>query len=139
MTKAKFIKASLLFSTKSLSKSITSVFRLFLKQIDNCNKQSRSFWRISSFWTILNNKTVINPVNNLHKHSKAHLISYSNFSTLYANISQNKFIKVLNEPIEFCFKGVNKNASLTIIMVPYGLDITKIMQQTLYNIHLKSN
>ena len=122
-TKVKFIKASSVFSTKSLSKSITSLFKLFFKQIDHCNKQSRFFSRISSFSTILNIRPVINSINDLHKHNKAPLISCFKFSILYTKISQNKLIKVLNKLTDFCFKGVNKNTSLSINMVQGRLNI----------------
>ena len=107
-TKARFIIAAPKCSIKPLSKSITSVFKLLFNQIHSYNDESRYYSGVNSFWTILNNKPVINSINNLNKRSKASSISCFDFSTLYTNIPHDKLIKVMRELIEFCFKGGNK-------------------------------
>ena len=65
-TKARLIILALLSSTKPLSKSLTSVFKLFFRQIDSYISQSRFFSFIDSFYTLLNNTPVIYSTNGLN-------------------------------------------------------------------------
>ena len=48
-TKVRFLIAALVSSTKPPWKSLTSMFKLFLKQIGDFNKQSRFFVGINTF------------------------------------------------------------------------------------------
>lgn len=73
--------------------------------MDNFNRQSRFFSDSISF----TKKTVINSINNHNKYSKASSISCFDLSTLCTKIPHSKMIKMLNELIELCFKGVDKN------------------------------
>jgi len=108
-SKARFIIAAPKCSLKPLSKAITSVLKLIFAQLQSYNDESRFYSGINSFWTILNNKPVIHNINMLNKRSKASSISCFDFSTLYTKIPHNGLLKVMNELIDFCFKGGNKN------------------------------
>ena len=108
-SKARFIIAAPKCSLKPLSKAITSVLKLMFSQLQSYNDQTRFFTGINSFWTILNNKPVIQNINMLNKRAKASSISCFDFSTLYTKIPHSRLLKVMNELIDFCFKGGNKN------------------------------
>lgn len=65
--------------TKLLSKSLTSVFKVFLKEIDDFNKNPFSLLVLISG----NNEPVINSISNFNKRSEASSILYFDFSALY--------------------------------------------------------
>ena len=106
--KARFIIAAPKCSTKPLSKAITAVFKLMFAQIKAYNKEYSFYSGINTFWTILNNQPVINTINNLNERKKANSVTCFDFSTLYTKIPHAKLLKVLNELIDFCFKGGDK-------------------------------
>ena len=108
-TKARFIIAAPKCSLKPLSKAITKVFKLMYSQIENYNKKCHFFSGIKTFWTIQNNTPVIHNINNLNKKNKAYSVSTFDFSTLYTNIPHGKLMSVLNELVDFCFKGSGKD------------------------------
>lgn len=56
-TEDKLTIAASVPSTKSLSKSLTSMFKLFWKQIDNYNNSISFFSVITPFWTLPNEQT----------------------------------------------------------------------------------
>ena len=79
---------------------------MLFSQIQSHNNQTRFFSGINTFWTILNNRPVIDNIKKLNKRNKANSITCFDFSTLYTNIPHNKLIKVLNELIDFCFNPI---------------------------------
>ena len=105
--KARFIIASPKSSIKDLSKAITSVFRLFYKQIENYNDKCRFFTGVNTFWVVQNNKPVIDAMTKLNARNKARSISTFDFSTLYTKLPHDKLLDVLNKLIDFCFNGGN--------------------------------
>ena len=54
---------------------------------------------------VQNNEAVVNSIHRLNKRKKANCLLAFDFSTLYTNIPHSKLINVLNELIDFCFKG----------------------------------
>ena len=108
-TKARFIIAAPKCSLKLMSKAITKVFKLMYNQIEDYNKKCHFFTGVKTFWTIQNNSPVIKSINNLNKRNKALQITSFDFSTLYTKIPHDKLLKVLNELIDFCFKGGTKD------------------------------
>ena len=68
--KARFIIASAKSSIKPLTRTITSVFRLFFRQIQTCNDKCRFFTGVNTFWVVQNNKPVIDAMNGLNKWRK---------------------------------------------------------------------
>ena len=94
---------------KPLSKDITKVFKLIFNQIESYNKKCHFFSGVKTFWTIQNNTPVINSINNLNKRNRALSLTTFDFSTLYTNIPHDKLLSVLNELVDFCFKGSTKN------------------------------
>ena len=72
------------------------------------------FSGVKSFWVIQNNEPVIRSVKKLNARGSARSISTFDFSTLYTKIPHNKLIFVLNNLIDFCFKGgTNKYVALS--------------------------
>ena len=115
--KARFIIASPKSSIKPLARTITSVFRLFFRQIQTYNDKCRFFTGVNTFWVVQNNKPVIDAMNGLNKRRKATSVSTFDFSTLYTKLPHNKLLMVLNSLIDFCFDG---GESKYIIVNNYG-------------------
>ena len=105
----RFIVASPKCTVKHLSKDITSVFKLFHKQIQNYHRKRRFWSGINTFWVIQNNNPVINSLFKINKRKSAKHISTFDFSTLYTKIPHDKLIYVLNQVIDFAFTGGTRN------------------------------
>ena len=103
--KARFIVAAPKGSIKSLSKNVTSAFKLFYKQIEAYNQKSQFFSGVNTFWVIQNNKPVTKTIKKLNRRHKALSISTFDFSTLYTKIPHKKLVNVLHSLIDFCFDG----------------------------------
>ena len=87
--KARFIKVSPKSSIRSLARTITSVFRLFFRQIQTCNDRCRFFTGVNTFWVVQNNKPVTDAMNGLNKQRKATSVSTFDFSTFYTKLPHN--------------------------------------------------
>ena len=81
--KARFIIAAPKSSIKLLVKTITSSFRLFLRQIQTYNEKCRFFAGVKTFWVVQNNKPVIDAMNGLNKQKKETSVLTFDFYTLY--------------------------------------------------------
>ena len=90
-------------------------FKLMIKQIKGYNKQ-RSF---------INNQPTSDTIKNLNSRSNATSIICYDFSTLYTNIPHWKLIRILNQLINFCFKGIDEQF---IIADRYGIQWNKRQQ-----------
>ena len=101
----RFIIASPRCSIKPLSKDITSIFKLFYKKVERYHLKGRIWSGINKFWVIQNNKPVINSILNINKRGAARHISTFDFSTLYTKIPHDKLLMVLNNIVDFAFKG----------------------------------
>ena len=104
-TSFRFIIASPRCSLKPLSKDLTSIFKLFYKKVERYYTKSRIWSGLKQFWVIQNNKPVIEDINKISKRKAARTVSTFDFSTLYTKIPHNKLISVLNNIIDFAFKG----------------------------------
>ena len=103
--KCRFIIASKYCTVKHLSKSISSIFSLFSKQIETYNKKAHYYSGIKSYWIVQNRDPVIDAVKNSVSRRSAKGVSSFDFSTLYTKIPHDKLIVVLNKIIDFAFKG----------------------------------
>ena len=101
----RFIIASPQCSLKKLAKDLTAIFRLFYKKIERYHQKGKICSGINKFWVIQNSKPIIQSINNLNKRKVAKSLSTFDFSTLYTKIPHDKLINVLNEIIDFAFKG----------------------------------
>ena len=115
--KFRFIIAAPKCATKPLSKALASIFKQFYRQIELYNAKSHFYSGIKTFWVIQNNAPVIASINNLNKRGKAKSISTFDFSTLYTKIPHNKLITVLEDIVDFCFRGY---ASKILSVSKYG-------------------
>ena len=86
--KARFIKTSPKSFIKPLARTITSIFRLFFRQIQTCNDKCRLFTGVNAFWVLQNNKAVIDTMNGLNKRRKETFVSIFDFFTLYTKLPQ---------------------------------------------------
>ena len=107
--KARFIIASPKSSIKPLAKTLTSVFRLFFRQIQTYNDKCRFFTSVNTFWVVQTNKTVIDSMNGLNKHRKGTSVSNFHFSTLYTKLPHNRLLMIINSLIDFCFDEGESN------------------------------
>ena len=78
-------------------------------QIEAYNNKRHFFSGVKTFWTVQNNKQVIDSIAKLSKRNKALSVSTFDFSTLYTKIPHSKLLHVLNDLIDFCFKGGGKS------------------------------
>ena len=104
----RFIIASPQSSMKKLAKDLTAIFRLFYKKIEKYHQKGKVWSGINKFWIIQNTKPIIQSINDLNKRNAAKSISTFDFSTLYTKIPHDKLKQVLNEIIDFAFKGGTK-------------------------------
>ena len=101
----RFIIASPRCTLKHLAKDLTAIFRLFYKKIERYHQKGKVWSGVNKFWIIQNTKPIIHSINNLNKRNTAKSLSTFDFSTLYTKIPHDKLKKVLNEIIDFAFKG----------------------------------
>ena len=104
-TKFRFIIAAPACSMKPLAKHITSIFKLFYRQIESFHKKGAYFTGVNSFWCILNNYPIRNVLRKINSRGRAKSITTFDFSTLYTKIPHDKLLFVLNTLIDFCFNG----------------------------------
>ena len=105
----RFIIASKICSTKQLSKSVSSVFKLIYHQIENFHKKAKFLSNYNKFWVLQNSDPIINTLNHINKKNNAKSISTFDFSTLYTKLPHDKLLDALFELIDFVFKGGNKS------------------------------
>ena len=105
----RFIIASKTCSTKKLSKSISSVFKLIYHQVENFHKKSKFLDDYNKFWVLQNYNPVIKTLNKINKKKNAKSISTYDFSTLYTKLPHKKLVDKLSELIDFVYQGGNKN------------------------------
>ena len=101
----RFIIASPQCTLKHLAKDLTAIFRLFYKKIERYHQKGKVWSGVNKFWIIQNTKPIIHSINNLNKRNTAKSLATFDFSTLYTKIPHDKLKKVLNEIIDFAFKG----------------------------------
>ena len=102
-TGKRFIIASKHCSTKLISKSISLVFKLIYRQIENFHTKSKFLSNYNKFWVLQNCDPVLESLNRINKKKNAKSISTFDFSTLYTKIPHDKLIKELAEVIDFVF------------------------------------
>ena len=103
--KFRFIIASKQCTIKHLSKNMSSIFSLFMKQIETYNRKARYYSGINSYWIVHNRDPIMKTINKSVSRKSAKCISSFDFSTLYTKIPHDKLIEVLRHIIDFAFKG----------------------------------
>ena len=101
----RFIIASPQCTLKHLAKDLTAIFRFFYEKIERYHQKGKVWSGVNKFWIIQNTKPIIHSINNLNKRNTAKSLATFDFSTLYTKIPHDKLKKVLNEIIDFAFKG----------------------------------
>ena len=103
--KFRFIIAAPNCSIKPLAQSLTSIFKLFQKQIRTYNEKSFFFSGVKTFWVIDNNTPVLDTAHRLSRNRKACSLETFDFSTLYTKIPHSKLMDILCKLVDFCFEG----------------------------------
>ena len=106
--KFRFIIASKYCTIKSLSKNISSVFALFIQQIEEYHNKNRFYSGVKTFWVTHNRNPVLHSVDKINVRKSAKCVSSFDFSTLYTKIPHDKLLEVLSKIIDFTFKGGSK-------------------------------
>ena len=106
--KFRFIVAGVKCSVKPLAKSVTSVLKKFYGQIENYYAKSHFFSGIKNFWCVQNKDPITKNIDSLNSRGRANSVTTYDFSTLYTKIPHGNLIEVLNELIDFCWKGRHK-------------------------------
>lgn len=106
---ARFIIASKQCSTKKISKSVSSAYKLIFQQIENFHKKAKFLSNYNKFWVLQNPNPVLDSVKHINRKKGAKSIATYDFSTLYTKLPHDKLIKELHKLIDFVFKGGNKS------------------------------
>ena len=104
----RFIIASKHCSTKSLSKSVSSVFKLVFNQVEKFHQNAKFLNNYNNFWVLQNSDPIINTLRNINRKKRAKSIATYDFSTLYTKLTHNKLIFQLSKVIDLVFKGGDK-------------------------------
>ena len=128
----RFIIASPKCSLKPLAKDITALFKLFYKKVERYHCKGRVWSGIKKFWVIQNNKPVTTSIEKLNKRNSAKSLSTFDFSTLYTKIPHGKLLDVLNEVIDFCFKGGTRDRIIVTNSTAYWIKNNTTMKGTIY-------
>ena len=97
-------------SLKPLTKSITTICKLFYKtSLSNYYNKGRYFSGINHLWIVQNNNKVLESIDKINKRGNAKSISTYDFSSLYTNIPHDKLLTVLNEIVDFAFNGGSRD------------------------------
>ena len=105
---ARFIIASKQCSTKKISKSVSSAFKLIFHQIENFHKKAKFLSNYNKFWVIQNPNPLLDSIRRINRKKRAKSIATYDFSTLYTKLPHDKLIKELLKLIDFCFDGGKK-------------------------------
>ena len=127
----RFIIASPKCSVKPLLKDVTSILKLFQKQVESFHDKNRLWVGVSNFWVIQNNKPVVDRINKINSKKKAVSIRTFDFSTLYAKIPHDLLKKALFEIVDFVFKGVYLKVYMLQTVALFGKCHQKIIECTL--------
>ena len=105
----RFIIASKDCSTKPLTQAVSKVFKMIFNTVESFHNKSLFYSRINKFWVVQNSFPVLDKLNRINCKMKAKSISTFDFSTLYTKIPHDLLIEVLNDIIDFVFKGSVRN------------------------------
>ena len=105
---ARFIIASKQCSTKKISKSVSSAFKLMYNQIENYHIKAKFLSNYNKFWVLQNPDPVLASIKRINRKKGAKSIATYDFSTLYTKLPHDKLVKELIKLIDFCFNGGNK-------------------------------
>ena len=92
---ARFIIASKQCSTKKISKSVSSAYKLIFQQIENVHKKAKFWSNYNKFWVLQNPNPVQDSVKHINQKKGAKSIATYDFSTLYTKLQHDKLIKGL--------------------------------------------
>ena len=104
----RFIIASKHCSTKSLSKAISSVFKLIFTQVEKFHKNAKFLNNYNKFWVLQNSDPIIDILKHINRKRRAKSIATYDFSTLYTKLPHTKLIQQLSKVIDLVFKGGDK-------------------------------
>ena len=104
-TKFRFIVAAPACSVKQLARKLTSVFKLFYRQLEQYHQKVAFFTGVKSFWCVQNSEPIKRSISKINSRNKASSVTTYDFSTLYTKIPHDKLNDVLNKLIDFCFDG----------------------------------
>jgi len=107
-SKARFIIASKHCSTKPLSKTVSSIFKLIYMQIENFHKKAKFMSHYNKFWVLQNVDPVLKNISLINRKKRAKSITTYDFSTLYTTLPHDKLISRLEGVIDVVYRGGDK-------------------------------
>ena len=102
---SRFIIGNPRSSLKPLTKDITSISKLFFKLISALNDKIKFYTGINHFWIVNNNNKLVEYIDRTNQRGKAKTIATYDFSSLYTNIPHDKLLSILEDIVDFGFKG----------------------------------
>ena len=106
--KFRFIDAGVKFTTKTLSKIISSALKHILKTVKNYYNYEYFFKKGSPFWVIDNRSKVIHDIKMINNRRKAKTVASYDFTTLYTSIPHSKLLESLKFVCHDSFKCSKK-------------------------------
>jgi len=111
---SRFIIGNPRSSLKPLTKHITSISKLFFQLITSWSNKIKYWTGINHLWVVHNNNKLVEYIDKTNQRGKAKTIATYDFSSLYTNIPHEKLLSVLEDIVDFGFKGgSNKYISVT--------------------------
>ena len=110
-SRARFIVASAVCSTKPISNVVSIIFKKIFQQLQSFHLKSHFYKNYNRFWVIENSKNLLKKLDALNLKKNAKDISTFDFSTLYTKLPHKDLIKVLHEIINFVFNGGRKTSN----------------------------
>ena len=107
-SRARFIVASAVCSTKPISNLVSIIFRKIFQQLQNFHSKAQFYKNYKRFWVIQNSKTLLQKLEKINLKKGAKDISTFDFSTLYTKLPHDDLIKVLQDIVQFVFNGGRK-------------------------------
>ena len=109
-SRARFIVASAVCSTKPISNLVSIIFKKVFQQVQNFHSKAHFYKHYKRFWVIQNSKMLLQKLEKINLKKGAKDISTFDFSTLYTKLPHDDLIKVLQDIVEFVFNGGRKTA-----------------------------
>ena len=109
-SRARFIVASAVCSTKPISNLVSIIFKKVFQQVQSFHSKAHFYKHYKRFWVIQNSKILLQKLEKINLKKGAKDISTFDFSTLYTKLPHKDLIKVLQDIVEFAFNGGRKTA-----------------------------
>ena len=101
----RFIVASSTCSTKPLSKTVSSIFKLIYNQTENFHSSAKFLSNYNKFWVLKDASPITDIIKKVNSRGQANTVSTFDFSTLYTKLPHGDLVHKLSEIVDLVFEG----------------------------------